>query len=111
MAKSITLILCVAGLVIGVDAKESLADEAWTWPFEKPVRHTPPPVSNPDWLRNSIDAFILARLEEQFLTPAPRASRRVLARRVYLDLIGLPPTDLPPRTVPLFMLGLAYHFP
>ena len=92
MAKSTTLILCMAGLVIGVDAKETPTDEAWTWPFEKPVRHAPPPVSNPDWLRNPIDAFILGRLEEKSLTPAPRASRRVLARRVYLDLIGLPPT-------------------
>jgi len=50
-------------------------------------------------MRNPIDAFILARLEEQSLTPAPRASRRVLARRVYLNLIGLPPTPEEMRAV------------
>ena len=92
MAKFPTLILCVFGLVIGVDAQETPTDEVWTWPFEKPVRSAPPPVSKADWLRNPIDVFILARLEEHSLPPAPRASRRVLARRVYLDLIGLPPT-------------------
>ena len=92
MTKSTALILCVVGLIAGVDPIETPADEAWTWPFEKPVRRAPPPVSNPDWLRNPVDAFILASLDEQSLPPAPRASRRVLARRVYLDLVGLQPT-------------------
>jgi hypothetical protein len=92
MAKSTTLILCAAVLIAGVAAQETATDKAWTWPFVKPARNTPSPVSNPEWLRNQIDTFILARLEEKSLSPAPRASRSVLARRVYLDLIGLPPT-------------------
>src|SRR5690606_1369829 len=45
-----------------------------------------------DWTANPIDAYILARLTEAGLQPAPRADRQTLVRRVYYDLIGLPPT-------------------
>ena len=45
-----------------------------------------------DWVRNPIDAFILARLEREGLAPAPEAERGILIRRVTLDLTGLPPT-------------------
>jgi hypothetical protein len=44
------------------------------------------------WVRTPIDAFILAKLEEAGLKPAPAADKRTLLRRVHLDLIGLPPT-------------------
>src|SRR5439155_9382929 len=44
------------------------------------------------WPRNAIDYFILERLEKAGLNPSPRADRYTLARRIYLDLIGLPPT-------------------
>src|SRR6476620_8999159 len=44
------------------------------------------------WIRNPIDAFVLARLEEQNLHPSPQADRERLIRRVTLDLTGLPPT-------------------
>ncbi|MCA9080192.1 MAG: DUF1553 domain-containing protein, partial [Planctomycetaceae bacterium] len=45
-----------------------------------------------DWVRNPIDAFILTRLESNDLTPAVPADRATLVRRVYYDLLGLPPT-------------------
>ena len=48
--------------------------------------------SSEDWVRNDIDRFILARLEEAELEPSAEADRATLVRRVYLDLIGLPPT-------------------
>ena len=51
-----------------------------------------PAVKQAGWVRNPIDAFILARLEAQGLTPAPAASKAALLRRAYFDLIGLPPT-------------------
>ena len=58
-----------------------------------PPRQLPPPkVKDAAWLRNRIDAFILARLERQGLTPSPEADRTTLLRRVTLDLTGLPPT-------------------
>jgi len=62
------------------------------WAFQ-PVRPVPiPPVRQRDWPRSPIDAFLLARLEKAGLQPAPDVDKRTLLRRVYLDLIGLPPT-------------------
>lgn len=58
----------------------------------KPIRRpTAPTVRNRDWVSSTIDTFVLANLEQHALTPAPRADRRILLRRVYYDLIGLPP--------------------
>ena len=61
------------------------------WSFIPPTRPEPPAVKNEAWVRNPIDRFILARLEAEGLEPAPEADRRALARRVSLDLTGLPP--------------------
>ena len=62
------------------------------WAYAKPVRPALPPVKNAAWVRNAIDAFVLARLEKEGLSPAAEAAKETLLRRVYLDLIGLPPT-------------------
>ena len=51
-----------------------------------------PEVKNAAWVRNPIDAFIAAEHERAGLTPQPRPTSGLLLRRVYLDLIGLPPT-------------------
>lgn len=61
------------------------------WSFLRPERPALPAVKNPAWCRNPIDRFILAQLEQRGLTPAPEADRRTLARRLSLDLTGLPP--------------------
>jgi hypothetical protein len=61
------------------------------WSFIPPARPEPPAVKNEAWVRTPIDRFILARLEAEGLAPAPEADRRTLARRVALDLTGLPP--------------------
>lgn len=64
--------------------------EHWSFrPLKRPVL---PAVSRTDWCRNSIDEFILSRLEQVGLKPMPAASRATLIRRVTLDLTGLPPT-------------------
>ncbi|NIP96528.1 MAG: DUF1549 domain-containing protein, partial [Akkermansiaceae bacterium] len=52
----------------------------------------PPAVRNSDWVRNPIDRFILARLEENQMQPSPPAGRATLVRRLSLDLRGLPPS-------------------
>lgn len=70
----------------------SIQSEEWRWPFEKPVKHALPNVSNAAWVRNPIDAFVLKRLEDEGLMPAPPATKQQLARRLYLNLIGMPPT-------------------
>ncbi len=62
------------------------------WSFEPPQRPALPAVKNEKWGRNAIDRFVLARLEKAGLEPAPEADRRTLARRVALDLTGLPPS-------------------
>ena len=61
------------------------------WSFLAPVRPAVPQVKNAAWVRNPIDAFVLAKLEAAGLTPAPEADRPTLARRLSLDLTGLPP--------------------
>ena len=68
------------------------AGREW-WSF-RPVE-APPVPALPDGaeIQDPIDAFVLARLAEAGLAPAPRASDRELARRAYVDLIGLPPTQ------------------
>ena len=62
------------------------------WSFVAPVRPALPKVQNTSWVKNAIDAFVLARLEKEGLSPAPEADRATLIRRVSLDLTGLPPS-------------------
>src|SRR6266508_1707212 len=62
------------------------------WAYVKPSRPALTNVSNPKWCRNDLDRFVLARLDQEKLKPAPEADRAVLLRRVSLDLTGLPPT-------------------
>ncbi|HEX4416049.1 MAG TPA: PSD1 and planctomycete cytochrome C domain-containing protein [Lacipirellulaceae bacterium] len=63
------------------------------WAFVPPERREPPEVNNKDWVENPIDAFVLAKLEENHLEPAPPADRRTLARRACFGVTGLPPTN------------------
>ena len=62
------------------------------WAYQRPVKAPVPKVSNQEWVRNSIDAFLAAEHEKRGLKPLPEAGRRTLVRRVYLDLLGVPPT-------------------
>ncbi|MCA9270093.1 MAG: DUF1549 domain-containing protein, partial [Planctomycetales bacterium] len=61
------------------------------WSFIPPQRPELPAVKNEAWAQQPIDRFVLARIEAAGLSPAPEADRRTLARRVSLDLTGLPP--------------------
>ena len=62
------------------------------WAFLPPEPKPLPGVKQADWVRNPIDAFVLARLEQEGMHPAPPADPATLLRRVTLDLTGLPPT-------------------
>jgi hypothetical protein len=90
------LLACAAlALVARGDAASSPYDWAkWRefWSFKPVVKPAVPAASNPSWIRNPIDAFILAKLDENHRTPAPEADRDTLVRRVTYDLSGLPPT-------------------
>ena len=59
------------------------------WAFEPVVKSAPPPVVDQSWCVNPIDHFILKRLESEGLKPSGPASRAVLIKRLYVDLIGL----------------------
>lgn len=61
------------------------------WSFIAPKRPQLPAVKNAAWVKNPIDAFVLAKLEAMGLSPAPEADKRTLARRLSLDITGLPP--------------------
>lgn len=74
------------------------------WSFVPPRRPELPAVRDAAWVSNPIDRFVLARLEAEGLSPAPEADRYTLARRVALDLIGLP---LDPAEVTAFVADRA----
>ena len=72
---------------------KALADADW-WSLKPIVRPEVPKLSHDDQrrVRTPIDAFILAKLREHKLAPSPEADKRTLIRRLYFDLVGLPPT-------------------
>jgi mono/diheme cytochrome c family protein len=90
------------------DSKKKLSDEqkailkrwieqgapyAEHWSFIPPRKASLPEVSNPGWVKNELDRFVLARLDAEGLAPSPEADARMLARRLSLDLTGLPPSS------------------
>ena len=81
-------------------ASVQLRDPRSHWAFLPPVRPELPDVKNKAWARAPIDRFILARLEQENLAPAAEADKTTLLRRLYLDLLGLPPS---PRQVDAFL--------
>ncbi|MEM7475794.1 MAG: DUF1549 domain-containing protein, partial [Planctomycetota bacterium] len=62
------------------------------WSFQKPDLQSVPYVQNRDWPRDPIDNFVMAKLEAAGASPVGVADRRVLIRRLYFDLHGVPPT-------------------
>ncbi len=62
------------------------------WAFRKPVKEEPPMVQESEWPKSEIDRFVLAKLEENGMQPAGDAEPTALVRRLFFDLIGLPPT-------------------
>ena len=62
------------------------------WSFISPENPPEPEVENSAWIQNTVDRFILSRLEQEGLRPSDEADRRTLIRRLSFDLTGLPPT-------------------
>ena len=73
-------------------AQDKAAAEKPGWPWTPLQKPAVPQVRQKSWVRNPIDAFVLAKMEEKGMQPAPPVTRRQLLRRLYFDLIGLPPT-------------------
>lgn len=76
----------------GAKAKSQTLNPNRHWAFQPVARPRIPAVRNKRWVRNEIDAFVLAKLEAKRMSPSKPADRRTLIRRVYFDLTGLPPT-------------------
>src|SRR5262245_12754097 len=92
-------VMCtVSLLLLGLAAASAADDPLLTpqkknhWAWKPPQRPSVPKVQDSAWVRNPIDAFVLARLEAAGLEPAQAASPEQWLRRVTFDLIGLPPT-------------------
>ena len=62
------------------------------WAFQSPTKAELPQINQAAWPSRRIDHFVLAKLEAKKLSPSPTATKHTLARRLYLDLTGLPPT-------------------
>jgi len=62
------------------------------WAFMPPEKKLPKVKDDEGWIRNEIDAFVLAKLSEESLKPSPEANKATLIRRLCLDLNGIPPT-------------------
>jgi Protein of unknown function (DUF1549)/Protein of unknown function (DUF1553)/Planctomycete cytochrome C len=82
----------IATLAKWIDAGAVLPAPGRHWAFVPPVRPAVPSVSQPAWVRNPIDAFLLARLDREGLKASPETDRATLLRRASLDITGLPPT-------------------
>jgi hypothetical protein len=80
-------ILAILGSTLWVSGEEPTH-----WAFRQLLAPDPPLVEHEEWVRNDLDRFALAGSREGATSPVPAASRYVLLRRAYFDLIGLPPT-------------------
>ena len=87
---TISILALFLALCGGTSATAEPSDREW--PFYPVRKIDPPKVGDSNWIRNGIDAFVLKRLEAAGLKPAAPASRQQLVRRIYFDLIGLPPS-------------------
>ena len=87
------LVLCGAvAATAGIAPKEAASQHATPWSF-LPLRSvTPPPVQHSAWVQTRVDQFLLAKMEAAAVEPASAAAPRVLIRRLYFDLHGLPPS-------------------
>ncbi len=86
-----TILSLVITTMIGV-VSACAAEDASLWSFQPLRGETAPTIRDQAWPRSDVDRFILAKLEEQKLSPARDADRATLIRRASFDLVGLPPS-------------------
>ncbi|MDP6442425.1 MAG: PSD1 and planctomycete cytochrome C domain-containing protein [Pirellulaceae bacterium] len=82
----------ITKLMIAAAGRKFTPAEKNHWAFQAVADPSPPATTRRDWAATPIDQFILSRLEQHGLAPAPSADRRTMIRRATFDLIGLPPT-------------------
>ncbi len=92
--QSKSVFVCTCGILFAFSTSLIHADHTH-WSLHPPTSYAPPPkqtLRHANRIRNEVDQFILRRLEQAKLDFAPEATRRTLIRRIYFDLLGLPPT-------------------
>ena len=89
---SLSLLILILGGIVRAAEKPITAEDRQHWAFQPPTRPVVPTVKDAGWVRNPIDALVLAGLEANELQPAPEAGKAPLLRRLSFDLTGLPPT-------------------
>ena len=82
-----------AGAPVRPSASRYTREEREFWSFQPVKAVAPPEVRDEGWIKNDLDRFILAKLEDKDLEPAPSADKLTLLRRATFDLSGLPPTE------------------
>src|SRR5215471_8315416 len=99
MVKQIAPVIALVSLALASETVAPLGTYGETdrkqWSFQKRADPTVPTftaAADKAWVKTPVDAFILSRLHKEGLTPSPAADRATLLRRVYFDLIGLPPS-------------------
>ncbi len=92
MTLPVAVFLLLAGLAAALPAAEYRASERAFWSFQPLRQVEPPKLDAAAWAASPIDAFVLAKLRQEGLEPAPEAGRAALIRRASFDVIGLPPT-------------------
>src|SRR5256885_10369497 len=92
--------LLAAALRFAMPLSSFCANKSDFWSFKAAEKPGLPAVQNRSWARNPIDLFVLAKLQEKQMHPAPEADRRTLIRRLFFDVTGLPPK---PTDVELFL--------
>jgi hypothetical protein len=85
---AVALVTAITAIAHAEDATS--ADHAW-WAFQPLTKPAVPVVPNDNWSENAIDRFVYARMKDAGIEPAPRATQTELVRRVYFDLVGMPP--------------------
>ena len=90
----------------GTKKEINIAEGRKHWAYQLPKKQTAPAVKDAAWPRTDADRFILAKLEEKKLKPATDAVPVTLVRRIYFDLLGLPPT---PEQIDTFTKSYAQH--
>ncbi len=88
---SLLLIVALSTLALSAEKSQSIGERK-LWSLVPPKRVAPPKVKQAAWVKNPIDAFVLAKLEARGWKPSLPANRATLLRRVTFDLTGLPPT-------------------
>ena len=81
-------------LTASKSTREFTDEEKAFWAYQPLAHVAPPKVKHRNWVKSPIDSFVLQKLEEKGISPAPPADRLTLLRRATYDLTGLPPTEL-----------------